>query len=433
MMVATLALPQAFFRSYLKEAATSRQRERVLAASLLMRLLLSAAFAFLFALIAAPLTVLIFGSADRTELLLLIAPIVFFDTLNLIPLSFLRAERRPAPYAALAFFRAVFGTVVIVILVVALHLGVLGVLIGSAISAVSAAALGLLVLARGASLKLRVDPVLWRHMLVFSIPLVPASIAAWGLNLSDRYVIGAFDGFHAVGLYSVGYTIGLIMNALVIQPFGLAWGAAYWEFAHEGPAEPIVSRAMTLFVVVACVPAMALSVFGVDAMRLLLSPEFLPGRYVIPFSAFGYLAYGMYSIAGTGLNLASQTRWLPITVAAAAVANLLMNLLGVPLLGYMAAAYSTLISYALLAVLTGTAAQRYFPVRWDYRRMVATLAVALGLTAAGIAGPDLLIWRLACFAAFPLGVVMTGIIPMGDVARLMRAAMRWRRLLPGAS
>ena len=45
-------------------------------------------------------------------------------------------------------------------------------------------------------------------MLVFSLPLVPAAIAGWSLNLSDRYIIGAVDGFRAVGIYSVGYTIG---------------------------------------------------------------------------------------------------------------------------------------------------------------------------------------------------------------------------------
>jgi O-antigen/teichoic acid export membrane protein len=417
-MIATLALPQAFFRSYLKEARTDAERRSVLEATWGLRLVLSFGFALLFAALAVPLTALIFSSQQRLPLLLLIGPIVFFDTINLVPLSFLRGERRAGAYAALAFFRAIFGTILILVFVVVLNQGVLGVLIGSGVSAACAAGIGVAILARTASVRPVIDPRLWRYMVAFSLPLVPASVAAWTLSLSDRYIIGAVQGFQAVGIYAAGYTIGLVMNALVIQPFGLAWGAAYWEFAREANAPRIISRAMTLFIVVACIPALGLSLFGTDAMRLLLSPGFEPGRYVIPFSAFGYLCYGIYSIAATGINVASQTRWLPFVVAAAAIANLVVNLVGVPAFGYIAAAYSTFFSYGLLALLTGLVAQRYYPVPWDYARILVTLGLALGLTAVGILGPDTFVWRLLSFAAFPVAVLATRIVSRSDVARL---------------
>ena len=425
-MVATLALTQAFFRSYLSEARSQEARHAVLAGALGLRLAVSVTFLALYALLALPLTLLIFGTEQRLPLLLLIAPVVFFDSLNLVPLSYLRAERRAAQFAALAFFRAIFGTVLIVILVVPLGLGVAGVLIGSSISALISVLAGTWILIRNGVARPRLDRALWRHMLVFSLPLVPAAVAGWSLNVSDRYLIVAFDGFRAVGVYAAGYTIGLVMNALVIQPFGLAWGAAYWEFARMPEGKRLIARAMTLFVVLASVPALALSVFGTDAVRLLLGPDFEAGRFVIPFSAFGYLLYGVYSIAGTGLNVSSQTRWLPITVASAAAANVAINLTAIPLFGFMAAAWSTLLSYALLALLTGIAAQRYYPVPWDYPRLLGTLGLALGLAAAGLLGPGLFVWRLACFVAFPVALVVSGLLARTDLAR----TVGWLQGLP---
>ncbi len=394
-MAATLALPQAFFRSYLHDARTSEQRRAVLSGTFGLRLAISIGFLVVYAALAMPLT---------------------FDTLNLVPLSFLRADRRARVFAAVAFFRAIFGTLLIVLFVVVFGFGVAGVLLGSAISAIVSFTIGVAVLARGTWVRPTIDRALWRYMLFFSLPLVPASIAGWSLSVSDRYIIGAVDGFRAVGVYSVGYTIGLVMNALVIQPFGLAWGAAFWEFAREEQGRRIISRTLTLFVMLASLPALALSIFGTDAMRLLLSPEFEAGRFVIPFSAFGYLMYGVYSIAGTGLNVASKTRWLAITVAAAAIANLLINLLAIPIFGFMAAAYSTLISYALLALLTGFVAQRYYPVPWDYPRVLGTMALGLGLAAAGLLGPDTFGWRVLCFLAFPVGLFGSGILHRADVA-----------------
>jgi O-antigen/teichoic acid export membrane protein len=432
-MVVGLAIPQGFFRSYLKESLTDEDRSRVLASTLPVRLVTSFIGLVAFSALAPVLSLLLFGGYAQLPVILLIGPITFFDTLNLIPLSFLRGERRPIPYSVLAFTRAVLGSILIIGFVVVLHMGVLGVLLGSAISAVVAASIGVLILARSDRLAVRWDSRYAAYLLRFCLPLVPAAVAGWTLNLSDRYIIGAAQGFTAVGIYSIGYTIGLIMNALVIQPFSLAWGAAYWEYARQENAERLIARAMTLFVLVATVLALALSVFGTDVMRLLLSPEFLAGRFVIPFSAFAYVAYGMYTIAGTGLNLRSQTRWVPLTVGAAAAANLIINLLAVPTFGYMAAAWSTLISYGLLAVLTGWVSQRYYPVPWDYPRVVGAFALATSLAAAALLGPDMLAWRTVCFLALPVLLLLTGIFPRAEAARLRAWLSGLRRSASGTA
>lgn len=418
-MIVSLAMPQGFFRWYLKESATERERAHILAATLSLRIGASIAGLIGFSLISPLLALALFAGPANLSAILLIGPITFFDTLNLIPLSFLRGERRPVPYSVLAFTRAVLGSALIIFFVVALNLGVAGVLLGSAISALVSVTIGLAIMARANRLSLAWDRAYTVALLRFCLPLVPAALAGWTLNLSDRYIIGAFHGYHDVGVYSIGYTIGLVMNALVVQPFSLAWGAAYWEYARDQAQAPsTISRTMTLFAMVAVIPALGVSLFGTDAIRLLLTPEFALGRFVIPFSAFGYLAYGLYTIAGTGLNLASQTRWIPFTVGAAALANLVINLATIPTFGYIAAGWSTLASYALLAILTGAAARRYYPVPWDYPRVLGAVSLGLGLSAAGLIGPDTLPWRIVCFLAYPVALVATGILRRYDLLRL---------------
>ena len=98
--------------------------------------------------------------------------------------------------------------------------------------------------------------------------------------------------------------------------------------------------------------------------------------------------------------------------------NLVINLVAVPPFGYIAATYSTLLSYALLAFLTGLVAQRYYPVPWTTCDILAAFGLALGLTAVGLLGPDTFAWRLLSFAAFPVAVLLTGIVSRSDVARL---------------
>lgn len=419
-LVATLALPHAFFRSYLKETDDERQRSEVLRTTLGLRLIVSTVALLLLLSIAIPGAALMFGSSDAWHLLATIGVVVFFDTLNLVPLSFLRAERRPRPYALLAFSRAVLGSIFIIVLVVALDLGVLGVVLGSAGSALVAAVAGLTLLAREKRLGVSLDLRLVRHMLAFSLPLVPASVASWTLNLSDRYLIAAFDGTAAVGTYSAGYTVGLAINALAISPFTLAWSAAYWEISRRDDAAVAIGRVLTGFMGLATFAALGLSALSTDVFRLVLTPEFEPGRFIVPFSAFAYVMYGAFTIVTTGLNLESQTRRLPMIMGSTAVLNVVLNLLLIPPLGYGGAAVATLLSYGTLAIVAGWVSQRVYDVPWELLRVAAMLAVSMALAAAALLGPDHLVWRIGCLAAYPAVVIGLGIVPRSLVSGLAR-------------
>ncbi len=415
-LVTTLALPQSFFRSYLKEAESPARRAEVLRTTLGLRLLVSvAAFAVLIAL-ALPLATVLLGGSDAWLLLGLIAPIVLFDTVNLVPLSFLRAERRPRPYAVISFGRAVIGSLLIILFVVVLDLGVTGVVLGSAGSALLAASAGLALLAREGRLGIGLDPALARHMLAFSLPLVPAAVAGWTLNLSDRYLISAFEGAAAVGTYSAGYTVGLAINALAIAPFTLAWGAAYWEIARQSDAPAVIARVLTGFTALASFAALGLAALSTDVFRILLTPEFEPGRFITPFSAYAYVLYGVFTIVTTGLNLESQTRRLPAILGATAAANVGLNLALIPLLGYLGAAVSTVLSYAMLALVAGRVSQRFYPVSWETGRVLALLALGVALSAGALLGPDHVAWRLGCIAAYPIIAIGLRVVPPSMLA-----------------
>ena len=410
-LIATLAMPHAFFRSYLKEADDERRRAEVLRTTLGLRLIVSLVSLAVLVALAIPLATLLLGTPDAWLLMALIGPIVFFDTINLVPLSFLRAERRPRPYAAIAFSRAVLGSVLIIIFVVVLDLGVTGVILGSACSALVTASAGIAMLAREGRLSIGLDRRLARHMLAFSLPLVPASVASWTLNLSDRYLIAAFHGPAAVGTYSAGYTVGLAINALAISPFTLAWGAAYWEIAKQDDARAVISRVLTGFTALASFAALGLAALSTDVFRILLTPEFEPGRFITPFSAFAYVLYGIFTIVSTGLNLESQTRRLPAVMGATAATNVILNLVLIPRLGYMGAAISTILSYGMLALMTGRVSQRYYPVPWEVGRVVALLGLGLVLSGLALLGPDHIAWRLACIVAYPIVAIGLRIVP----------------------
>ena len=425
LMLVGLALPQAFFRWYLREATTLGERARVLRTVLGIRLAASLAGAAVVLLAAIPLTAVLYGGAHQLVFIML-APIVLFDSFNTIPLSLLRAERRARDYVAVSLVRAVLGTVLILGLVMIAGTGVLGVALGAAIAAMLSAVIGAWTLLVAGAIRPGLDWSLAKSMLGFAIPLVPAAIAGWTLNLSDRPLLQVMTGdTDVVGIYTFGYTAGLVINALVVQPFALSWGAAHWEISRGEDAPPIFARVLTWFLALAGGVAVLLSALGTDAIRFLAGPEFEASRYIVPFSAFAYVLYGAHTIAASGLSILGRSKLVAVAMGAAAITTVLLNLLLIPALGIYGAAISTVVGYALLLLLSGSLSQRRFPVPWQRGRGAAILVIAAGLSALALLGLDHGAWRLACTAAYPALLLGLRIVRI-EGARTLLAALRRR-------
>ncbi len=425
LMLVGLALPQAFFRWYLREADGPFERAHVLRTTLAIRIAASLAGFAVVLLATVPLTLILYGGANLA-VFALAAPIVMLDSFNGIPLSFLRAERRPRDYVVITLTRAATGTVLILFLVVALELGVVGVSLGSAIAATLAAGVGSFVLWRTGVWRPLVDRDLSRAMLSFALPLVPAGVAGWTLNLADRPLLQAFTGStEIVGVYTTGYTAGLVINALVIQPFTLSWGAISWEISQSPDAHRTFARSLTWFLAIASAAALVLSAIGTDVIRLFFPPAFEDSRYIVPFSAFAFVLYGAYTIVATGLGIAGRSGVVGSTMLIAAGVALGLNLVLIPLLGMYGAAISTVTGYALLAILAGWRSQAVDPVPWQLGRAVIILGLAAALSALALLGPDNPLWRAGAILLYPPILVGTGIVRPTQARQLL--GLLWRR------
>lgn len=397
---AGFGLQHSFFRAYVGQAATTSERSAALGASVALRLIIGLPTAIAVAVLSGPLAAVLFGDARYSTAVLYLTPIVLFDALQQGPLGYLRAKRDRATYVALSLGRAGIGGVAVVGFIVVSKMGVEGVFIGQAIASVAMAVFGYGLLWRRGVLTVAPQIALMRDMLGYSAPLVPVALAGWVLNVSDRYVITATRGTFDVGVYSLGYSIGMAANLLVVQPFALAWAATKWEMSREDDARTSLAETAHLFAAFGAFVALGLSALGVDVIRVLFPAGSEAARYIVPFSAFGYILYGLYTVASTGLSLVGQTRRLAATMVACGLLNVGLNLAIVPWVGIVGAGVTTVLSYGLLALVTGLQGQRAYAVPLHVGSLILPLGWAALLAAAAVLGPDALPWRLLCVVAY---------------------------------
>ena len=69
------------------------------------------------------------------------------------------------------------------------------------------------------NIKLKIKLNQLKLMLSFGLGIIPGQVSSWVLTLVDRYFIKNMINLSAVGIYSMGYKIGMIIEPLFLAPF----------------------------------------------------------------------------------------------------------------------------------------------------------------------------------------------------------------------
>ena len=101
--------------------------------------------------------------------------------------------------------------------------------------------------------------------------------------------------------------------------------------------------------------------------------------YVIPIVAESLVFYGLYFVFMAGANIQRKTWLAAVFTTIAAVVNVALNLVLIPLYGAMGAATATLIAYIVLALAAYIANRWLYPIPFEIGRFTVALLVGVGL------------------------------------------------------
>jgi O-antigen/teichoic acid export membrane protein len=300
--------------------------------------------------------------------------------------NFLRARRQLYWYTSFSIWRNVAALGLGVALVMGFQFGVEGLLWGSVLSLAVVFPLvwritvgGRVALrARGLSNKST------EEMAKYGFPLVVGNLAAWILSLSDRYVLEFFRSAQEVGLYSASYSVSENSILLMASLFILAAGPLsmnIWEKEGVAKSQEFVSKATRYYLIICLPAAVGLSVLAKPAIGVLTAAEYHEGYSIVPLVVSGGFFMGLQNWFQTGLTFHKKTTHIMTVTIIAGLLNLGLNFWLVPRFGYMAAAVTTLISYAFLLAAMVIISRKYFV--WDFPfKSLGKVAFASALMAA---------------------------------------------------
>jgi O-antigen/teichoic acid export membrane protein len=378
-IIFVMGLGSALFMSYF-HYEDEENRKTVVSTALIFLTATSLCFTLVLMAAAGIFSSLFFHSTQYTFYFQIAFLTLFFDTAIIIPLSIFRAREESKRYVMVSLVRLLMSVGLNIYFIVVLEKGVLGILVSGLITA------GLLYafLIPGIikETKFRFSIADLKEMLSFGLPLVPGGLGTWILTVSDRYFLLFLSTSAELGLYSLGYKFGLVIQGLIVGPFTLAWGPFFWSTAKEENAKEVYSSVLTYFVLVAMFVALALSVLSKEVLMIMATPPFYAAYKVIPLIALSYVLYGCYFVLAAGFNLTKKTKYVPFIVGVGAIMNLGLNFLLIPSYGMMGAAMATLISYSMLPMGSYLVSRRFYPIKYEWGRIskifLAAVLIYLG-------------------------------------------------------
>ncbi len=372
-------MKSAFFRFYFDSEEKSR-RLLVVRTAFWYVLVASSAVLVAGVALARPISWLLFGTGGHGRLVMA-AFVGLWAALNYEQLtSLFRVEQRSTSYVVATLANVAITIGATVLLVVGLHKGPVGVLVGNFTGTL--AVYGVLLARSRHALGLQFDRSLYRAMNRFGLPLVPSALALWLTNFSDRFFLIKLADAHEVGLYSIGVRVASAI-VLLLTAFRLAWPAFAYSIEDDREAQRTYSFVLTYVVYVTCWLALALGLLAPWILHLITTEPFYPAQDVVAPLAFGGAAFGAYVVVQIGTGRARQTRSNWLVTGAAALVNVALNLALIPAYGRVGAAVATVAAYTLLFVTMAWRAQRVFRVPYQWRRVTTLAAAAVTLTALG--------------------------------------------------
>ncbi len=219
----------------------------------------------------------------------------------------------------------------------------------------------------------------WKYALPICLPYIPHLLSLTLLNAMDKTMITKLCGSEDTALYSLAYTCGMIV-VLFLTSLNTAFNPWLAEHLHSGEYEEVY-RFSKKYILAFCGLAAGVMLFAPEALLLMGGESYMAAKYVMPPVAAGCVCQFLYTMFVNVEQYMKKTVGMAAASVSAALLNFVLNLVLIPKYGYIAAAYTTLISYLWLLAFHMFLVYRMKLGRiYDYKFILGVIGVNLAFT-----------------------------------------------------
>lgn len=188
----------------------------------------------------------------------------------------------------------------------------------------------------------------WIYALRFNLPLIPHFLSTVVFSQSDRIMIEKMFGATPTAIYSLAYSLGVVMSIVytAITDSLVPWIYQQCQAETYERIGPLASRITVLVALITLMPiAMA-----PELVAIMGPQDYAPAMWGVPPVAVASFLSFFCTLFSSIEFYFEKTKFVMVASCVSAIINVLLNLLLMPIFGYLAAAYTTVICYVILTL-----------------------------------------------------------------------------------
>ncbi|MFN3194750.1 MAG: oligosaccharide flippase family protein [Chlorobiota bacterium] len=371
------ALESSFFRFYKKD--DFQYSKQVFSHSFIGILIFGSIISISIFILSDQLEFILSGEIENSADLIRIAAFVpLIDAIQFIPYGLLRMTNKAKSFIIIRFVHVIFYVSLTFIAVAVLNLGVFAVLVIQLLASLVTLAIHIPRIMK--YLEFSFDSELLKKMLVYGVPTLPAAISSILLNVADKPIVKAFSGSEAQAVYSANYKLGIPM-LLYITAFDYAWRPFFLNNYNEEGANKLFSKILTYFTFIGSLIFLSFSYFVRYISDIpfigrgkLLPNDYKEGLVIIPIILLAYWFNGMYNNFSASLHIAKKTKYLAYSIVTGTAFYFAAMYILIPEIGYIGAAWATLIGFFVNAVLIYYFSNKTYKIEYEWKKII-TIAI----------------------------------------------------------
>jgi O-antigen/teichoic acid export membrane protein len=231
----------------------------------------------------------------------------------------------------------------------------------------------LLLLRELLKLEIKFDAGMFKNMLAYSWPMLIANISYIINENLDKLLLGkllpAGVSEFEVGVYSGCARISIFLS-LFVQAFRMGAEPFFFSHAQNKNAGQTYARIMNYFVIMMCIIFIAV-VANIQILKYYVNNRaYWVGLDVVPPLLLGYVCLGIYMNLSVWYKLSDQTQYGLYISGAGAIVTIVLNVLFIPKYSYMASAWTSMIAYSSMTILSYLWGQKHYPIPYNVKKIL---------------------------------------------------------------
>jgi len=226
-------------------------------------------------------------------------------------------------------------------------------------------------------------------MLVYAMPIMLVGFAGMINEVLDRIIMTRLLPFDDItnkeqlGIYGFNYKFAMLVT-MFLQAYRFAAEPLFFKHAEKSDSKQILATTMKYYTICVCVIFLSIVLFLplIQYLFILYSPKseaYFVGADIIPILLMANICLGIYFNISTWYKITDKTYIGAIISIVGAVITVIMNVILVPKIGYFGAAWATLACYVSMVIIGYATEQKYYPIPYNYKRILFYLFFAVVL------------------------------------------------------